>query len=192
MVNDVREAVAGSGIGVQLLRADGSYVDLGESPTDARPAAPIPIPAAGVRGQTISGSATFTDGRSYLYAATILRAANGSGPRAIVLSRPDQSRALALADLVRALPLVLLLSAVIGLPLVLVLARSVGGPLRRLADATADLPRGGHQPLPLEGPAEVRELTARFNAMAEELEVPARARRPCSPTSATTCERHSP
>lgn len=170
MVNDVREAVAGSGIGVQLLRADGSYVDLGESATDVRPAAPIQIPATGVRGQTISGSATFTDGRVYLYAATILRAANGSGPRAIVLSRPDQSRALALADLVRALPLVVLLSAVIGLPLVLVLARSVGGPLRRLADATADLPRGGHQPLPLEGPAEVRELTARFNAMAEELE----------------------
>jgi signal transduction histidine kinase len=51
-----------------------------------------------------------------------------------------------------------------------VLSRSVGGPLRRLADATADLPiRSGHDPLPLEGPSEVRELTARFNAMASEL-----------------------
>jgi signal transduction histidine kinase len=170
VVNEVREAVSGSGIGVHLLRADGSYSDLGEAPTDAQPAAPIPIAAAAVRGQTISGSATFTDGRTYLYAATILRPANGTGPRALVLSRPDQSRALALADLVRALPLVLLLSAVIGLPLVLVLARSVGGPLHRLAGATADLPKGEHRPLPLEGPAEVRELTARFNAMAEELE----------------------
>lgn len=170
VVNEVREAVTGSGIGVHLLRADGSYVDLGESASDARPAAPIPIPTAAVRGQTISGSATFTDGRTYLFAATILRPASGTGPRALVLSRPDQSRALALADLVRALPLVLLLSAAIGLPLVLILARSVGGPLRRLADATADLPRGDHQPLPLDGPSEVQELTARFNAMAEELE----------------------
>ena len=43
-------------------------------------------------------------------------------------------------------------------------------PLRRLADATADLPvRSGHDPLPLDGPSEVRELTARFNAMAGEL-----------------------
>lgn len=175
VVAEVREAVAGSGTDVHVLRADGTYVDLGDSPADARPASPIAIPAAAVRGQTVSGSATFSDGRQHLYAATILRPANASGPRAIVLSRLDQSRAQAIADLLRALPLVVLLSAIIGLPLVLVLARSVGGPLRRLAEATADLPRGAHQALPLEGPAEVRELTARFNAMADELEA-ARAR----------------
>lgn len=167
---ELREAVAGSGTEVHLLRADGSYVDLGESPSEARPEAPIAIPAAAVRGSTVSGGATFTDGRQHLYAATVLRPASATGPRAIVLSRVDQSRAQAIADLLRALPLVVLLSAIIGLPLVLFLARSVGGPLRRLAEATADLPRGDHHPLPIEGPAEVRELTARFNAMAEELE----------------------
>lgn len=175
IVAEVREAVAGSGTEVHLLRADGSYVDLGESPSDARPAAPIAIPADAVRGATVSGGAPFSDGRQHLYAATVLRPASATGPRAIVLSRLDQSRAQAIADLLRALPLVVLLSALIGLPLVVFLARSVGGPLRRLADATADLPRGDHQPLPIEGPTEVRELTARFNAMADELES-ARAR----------------
>jgi signal transduction histidine kinase len=68
-------------------------------------------------------------------------------------------------------PFVVLISAIVGLPLLLLLVRSVGGPLRRLAEATADLPQAErHRPLPLEGPAEVRELTDRFNAMAEELE----------------------
>ncbi len=170
LVSEVRDAVAGSGISVHVLRADGGYVDLGEVGGTAAPTGPIAIPAGTARGQTITGSATFTDGQAHLYAATVLRPVSVAGPRAVVLSLPDRSRAAAFADLVRTLPLVLLLSAIVGLPLVLVLSRSVGGPLRRLADATADLPaRAGDDPLPLEGPSEVRELTARFNAMAGEL-----------------------
>ena len=38
------------------------------------------------------------------------------------------------------------------------------------ADATADVPAAGAAPLPESGPAEVRELVARFNAMTAELE----------------------
>ena len=56
-----------------------------------------------------------------------------------------------------------------GAPIAYLLARSVTGPLRRLAAASADLPSGDPQPLPLEGPTEVRDLTDRFNAMAAEL-----------------------
>jgi signal transduction histidine kinase len=78
--------------------------------------------------------------------------------------------------MVRALPLMVIIGTVVGVPLTLLLVRSVDGPIRRLAAATADLPTGDrHRALPLEGPGEIRELTARFNAMAEELEV-ARAR----------------
>ena len=177
LVAEVRDAVAGNGIEVHLLRADGTYVDLRETPSSpVVPAATISIPIGAIRGQTLSGTIEFTDGQQHLYAATVLRPAAAAGPRAIVLSLPDRSRAAALKDLVGALPLVLIVSSVVGLPLVLLLVRSVGGPLRRLAEATADLPHGdAHRPLPLEGPAEVRELTARFNAMAEELEA-ARAR----------------
>jgi two-component system, OmpR family, sensor kinase len=170
LVSDVRDAVAGGEISVQVLRADGTYLDLGTTGGTAAPIGPIAIPAGAARGATISGSAPFTDGQTHLYAATVLRPAGAAGPRAVVLSLPDRSRAAALADLARTLPLVLLVSAIVGLPLVLILSRSVGGPLRRLADATADLPmHPGHDPLPLEGPTEVRELTARFNAMAAEL-----------------------
>jgi signal transduction histidine kinase len=170
LVSNVRDAVAGSDISVQVLRADGTYADLGTAGGTATPVGAIAIPASAIRGDTVTGAATFSDGQTHLYAVTVLRPLNVTGPRAVVLSRPDRSRAAAFADLVRALPLVLLLSAVVGLPLVLVLSRSVGGPLRRLADATANLPLGsGHDPLPLEGPSEVRELTARFNAMAGEL-----------------------
>jgi signal transduction histidine kinase len=170
LVGEVRDAVAGTDISVQVLRADGTYVDLGSAGGPATPAGSISIPAGAPRGATITGSAPFTDGSAHLYAVTVLRPLGVAGPRAIVLSSPDRSRAAAIADLVRTLPLVLLVSGVVGLPLVLLLSRSVGGPLRRLADATADLPvRSGHDPLPLDGPTEVRELTARFNAMAGEL-----------------------
>ena len=176
IVGEVREAVAGSGIEVHLLRGDGSYTDVGETPETLAPAGPIEIGPTAARGMTFTGTVSFTDGNPYLYAATVLRPEAGTGPRALVLSIRDRSRAQALGDMVRALPLMVIVGALIGLPLTLLLVRSVGGPLRRLADATADLPAGDrHQPRPLEGPTEVRELTARFNAMAEELEV-ARAR----------------
>jgi signal transduction histidine kinase len=170
IVAEIREAVAGTGTGVHLLRADGTYTDLGEVTGTAVPASPIAIPDDAVRGATVTGELEFTNGEPYLYAATVLRQAGGSGPRAIVLSQRDRSRAEAFGEMVRALPFVFLVGAIVGLPLVLLLVRSVGGPLRRLTAATADLPqRESHQPLPLEGPAEVRDLTDRFNAMAEEL-----------------------
>ena len=170
LVSQIRDAVADTDISVQVLRADGSYADLGAAGGSATPVGAIVIPAGSARGDTLTGSAPFTDGQAHLYAATVLRPISVAGPRAVVLSRPDRSRAAAFADLVRTLPFVVLLSAIVGLPLVLVLSRSVGGPLRRLSGATADLPvRAGHDPLPLEGPTEVRELTARFNAMAGEL-----------------------
>jgi signal transduction histidine kinase len=176
IVGEVREGVAGRGIEVHLLRADGSYTELDEAPGSAVPSRPIAIPSEAVRGHTLSGAMEFSDGNQHLFAATVLRPSNGTGPRAIVLSVQDRSRGQALGDMVKALPLMVVVGAGVGLPLTLLLVRSVGGPLRRLADATADLPTGeAYRPLPLEGPGEIRELTARFNAMAEELET-ARAR----------------
>jgi signal transduction histidine kinase len=172
IVGEVREAVAGQGIAVHLMRADGTYIDLEDPGASlAVPNGPLAIPGDAARGATVTGSIEFTDGDAHLYAATVLRQQGVAGPRAIVLSEPDRSRAAAFRNLVTVLPLVLIASAIVGLPLVALLARSVGGPLRRLAQATADLPQGQpHEPLPLEGPDEVRELTDRFNAMAQELE----------------------
>ena len=94
------------------------------------------------------------------------------GQVALVLTTPDRSAALALRDLLRVLPAVALVTALIAIPIAWLLSRSITRPLRRLADATAVVPAPG-TPTPTlvpEGPREVRELTHRFNAMTGELD----------------------
>lgn len=163
---DLRQQVVEDGVSVHLVTADGRVVDLGGDPL---PVDRFPIDPMAPRGRTFAGSLRFADGKDHLYAATTLRGPNAAGPRAIVLSQLDTSGAEAVRDLTRTLPAVVILVALAGAPIVVLLARSVTGPLRRLAAATADLPVAAGAPLPLDGPAEVRELTGRFNAMAAEL-----------------------
>jgi len=171
IVAEIRAGVTDSGITIHVLRANGRLVDLGDGGGGPEPVDAIAIPADSERGATVSGSAPYTDGKVHLYAATVLRSptATGPGPRALILSKVDSSAADALADVLRSLPIVVLVTLLVGIPLAVVLSRSVAGPLRRLAAATSDLPLTAGQPLPLEGPTEVRELTERFNAMAAEL-----------------------
>jgi two-component system OmpR family sensor kinase len=174
IVAEIRSGVAGSGTTIHVLRANGRLADLGDNGGGGpEPADAIVIPAESTRGQTISGSVPYTDGKRHLYAATVLRNPNaaGLGPRAIILSRVDQSGAEALQDVLRSLPIVILVTLIVGGPLAVVLSRSVAGPLRRLVSAASNLPLTAGEPLPLEGPPEVRELTDRFNAMAAELAV---------------------
>ena len=121
-----------------------------------------------VGGQT-SGSFRLQEG-PYLYVATGIRRAGAAGPKGIAVVAKDQAGALALADLGRTIPIVIGVILLIATPLALALSRSVTRPLRRIADATADIPVGRATALPLEGPLEVRELTGTFNAMAGELE----------------------
>jgi signal transduction histidine kinase len=170
VVTELRAGVAGRGVTIHVLRANGRLIELGDT-SGPEPTEAIVIPPDAVRGDTVSGSIPYTDGRTHLYAATVLRspAETGPGARAIVLSRVDESGAHALADVLRSLPIVVFVTLVIGVPLAVVLSRSVSGPLRRLAAATSDLPLTAGEPLPLEGPTEVRALTDRFNAMAAEL-----------------------
>ncbi len=163
---DLREQVVEDGVSVQLVTAEGRVVDLGGDPL---PVDRFPIDPTAPRGQTFTGSLRFADGKDHLYAATTLRGPNAAGPRAIVLFQLDTSGAEAVRDLTRTLPAVVILVALAGAPIAFLLARSVTGPLRRLAAATADLPVAAGAPLPLDGPAEVRQLTDRFNAMTMEL-----------------------
>jgi signal transduction histidine kinase len=121
-----------------------------------------------VDGQ-VSGSFRTGDGQ-FLYVATGVRRVGAGGLKGIAVVARDQSGALALADVGRTIPFVIGVVLLIATPLALVLSRSVTRPLRRVADATAAIPAGRLHPLPLEGPAEVRELTGTFNAMGAELE----------------------
>ena len=125
-----------------------------------------PGPTASAR--TAMGTTRTSDGKAFIY---IEANRDATGGRTIVFAVPDRSVELAMGDLGRALLIVVIVLLVVGIPIAWLLSRSLTGPMRRLARAAAELPAasGETQPLPLEGPTEVKALTDRFNAMAHEL-----------------------
>jgi two-component system sensor histidine kinase BaeS len=170
VVNQIRGEVAGSNVTIHLLAADGSVVDVGVP--DPAPSEAITIPDATKIGDTLTGVAAYADGQTHDYAALVLRGPKAAGPRAVLLSQVDRSGATALRDVGRSLPIVILVTILVGAPLAVLLSRSVARPLARLASRTEDLvdpAAGATSPLPLEGPREVRNLTERVNAVAAEL-----------------------
>jgi len=155
-------------IQVVVLTANGRVLGETDPQLDV---ARIEIDPALAPGEVVAGSLPDAAGTDFLYAATVLsRGGPATGSRAIVLATPDRSAAAAWRDVIRVLPVVILLALLLGAPIAWLLSRSITRPLRRLAAATADVPSQGAPPLPLEGPLEVRELTARFNAMTAELD----------------------
>jgi signal transduction histidine kinase len=163
-IADVADTLAARDIQVMVVGTDGRLRPLTGLPMGD----PIMTGDLAV-GATDSGRVDL-DGRPYLWVAAGIRRAAAAAPRALAFVTEDRSGAQALADVIRAIPAVLLVTLLIAAPLAWLLARSVTRPLRRLADAAASLPSSGHEPLPLEGPAEVRELTGTFNGMATELD----------------------
>jgi two-component system sensor histidine kinase BaeS len=163
-VLELRDQLAAREIDLMLIGADGRLRPIGGDALG-----PIVLERDVVPGAEVRGSVTLLTGR-YLYVATALRRVGASGPRAVAVLQADRSGALALADVARTIPVVILVVLLIAMPLAVVMARSVTRPLRALADATTDIPAGRAPALPLEGPKEVRELTGTFNAMAAELE----------------------
>jgi two-component system sensor histidine kinase BaeS len=142
----------------------------GETPVDV---GSIPLARDLSVGTSVGGTLSAADGTRVLYSATIVRRERVLiGPLALVLTAPDQSGALALRDLIRVLPAVALVTALIAIPIAWLLARSITRPLRRLADAASIVPTGGapSPPIEPEGPREIRDLTDRFNAMTVELD----------------------
>jgi HAMP domain-containing protein len=119
--------------------------------------------------KTFIDTLTTSDGKHFIFVEPSMDATGG---RTFVFAVPDRARAETAGDLIRILPMVLLVLFLVGAPVAYLLSRSLTGPMRRLAQAAADLPGGSgpHAPLPLEGPTEVRTLTERFNAMAYELD----------------------
>lgn len=164
-IADIRDNLAGTrGIDVMVVTVDGRLRPLAGLPVSD----PI-LPGALSAGETAHGRVDI-DGRPYLWVAAGIRRAAAAAPKALAFVTQDRSVGQALADVGRAIPVVLLVTLLITAPLAWLLSRSVTRPLRRLATAAASLPSAGHQALPLEGPAEVREVTGTFNAMAGELE----------------------
>lgn len=145
---------------------------LGAGPGDPDVAS-IRIDPSLAPGEVSAGTITGAAGTTLLYAATVI-ARPPAGPTAIILLTPDGAAAAAWRDVARVVPFVLLIALLVGTPIAWLLSRSITRPLRRLAAATAEVPTQGAPPLPLEGPREVRDLTARFNSMTDELQAAGR------------------
>jgi signal transduction histidine kinase len=168
VVLEVRDQLARQDMELVLIGADGRLRTIDAASAGAG-FGPVVVDRDLTAGEEKSGSVRLSDG-PYLYAATALPRIGAAGPRAVAVLQQDRSGAQALADVGRAIPIVIVAILLVALPLALAVSRSVTGPLRRLAGAAADIPAGRAQPLPLQGPVEVRELTGTFNAMAGELE----------------------
>jgi len=163
-VLEIRDRLAVRGIDVLLVGTDGSLRRLDGSVADGV----LKIGADTPVGDVTRGGLTIGEIR-HLYAATVLRT-RLPGARALAFVAADRSGAQALADLWRAIPAVLLVVGLVGGVLAWLVSRWVTRPLRRLAVATAGLPGGRSEPLPLSGPTEVRDLTGTFNAMSAQLD----------------------
>lgn len=155
------------GIAVTFRTADGRLVQIG---TDG-PAQPVDADPTSATGAISHGAAVDVQGRPLRYALVSIRPqATAGAARAVILSAPDVSTELAARDVIRTLPIVVVVLLVVGVPIGWLLWRSVARPLRALSDATATVPGGSATLVPVGGPTEVRELTDHFNRMTAELE----------------------
>jgi signal transduction histidine kinase len=155
-------------IELYIVGADGRLRPVDGGAVDAPAVGPVVIDRDVPVGEEVRGQLVI-DGDRYLYVASAVRRSGNAGPRAIAVVQRDRSGAQALIDVGWTFPIVLVVVLLVAAPLAYVLASSVTRPLRRLADATTEIPSGAAAVLPLEGPGEVRELMGTFNVMASEL-----------------------
>jgi signal transduction histidine kinase len=158
---------AGASIGTEdgfvvVQNPNGAILTLAGSPSS------VSMPPQPDRTKTHIDTLTTSDGQRYIY---VEPSPDVTGGRTFVFAVPDLAGREAVSDLIRILPIALLVLVLAAAPVAYLLSRSLTGPMRRLAQAAVDLPggSGAHASLPLEGPTEVRALTERFNAMADEL-----------------------
>jgi signal transduction histidine kinase len=153
------------GIDVYLANADGRMRTLTGTPVGSDP-----IDVGAARGDVRRGETTIDNARN-LYASMVLRPGRAAQamPTSVVFVTGDNSAAQAVADLAGAIPFAMLVAIIVGGPIAWLLARSVSSPLRRLSGATRSLASGTPEPLPVEGPTEVQQVTANFNSLAAEL-----------------------
>jgi len=189
----IRDQLAGLEIDVGLVTVGGRVVALAGDPPPV--GAVPPVPATG-RGTFADAVVAFGDGRARLATTMALGPLGAPAGRGLLLAAVDRSAAETLADLLHTVPFVVLVALLVGGPLGWLLVRSTVGPLQRLAAATATVARAGAgagvartappgvsppgpapgpEPIPPSGPAEVRDLTVRFNAMTAELDGARRA-----------------
>ena len=181
LLTQIRESILDSPQRAEVVayaeRLEAQHIDVYQAMADGRmrtlaggPIVTDPVDVGTARGDVRKGETTI-DNKRVLYASLVLRpgrVAQGL-PTSVVFVTAEDSGARAVADLAGAAPFAMLVVVVVGTPIAWLLASSVASPLRRLSAATRRLASGTHDALPIEGPTEVREVTANFNALAAEL-----------------------
>ncbi len=121
----------------------------------------------------ISGRFTDTDGAVYLYRAfpvTAIVRMKEAGADWLVMTVSPAGTMAALFDLFRPVLIAALIALVISIIIAILLARSIYNPIKKVTQAAAEMAAGKFaQELPLQGPAEVRELAASFNHMSSQV-----------------------
>ena len=179
VIAQIRDDVSSTAITVHLLAADGSVSDVGPCGSGTRGTHPDPSDDEGRRdADGLDAVRGRPDPR--------LRGARPARPeRGVGASDPAVERSIGPAPRPCRISAGRFRSSFssrssIGAPLAFVLSRSIARPLDRLARAHERAGRSRARrsaaPLPLAGPREVREATARVNALADELARDARPR----------------
>lgn len=121
----------------------------------------------------INGSFNDADGRVYLYHAfpvSNIVKIKETGADWLVLTTSTSGTVTLLAELARPILLATLMALILSIIIALLLARSIYTPVRRVTQAASEMARGKYeQEVPVEGPAEVRELAASFNDMSKQV-----------------------
>jgi len=123
--------------------------------------------------RSINGRFADKDGGVYLYRAfpigNIIKIRETGADWLVVTTSPAGTATL-LADLARPILFAALIALIVSIIIALLLARSFYIPVRRVTQAASEMAKGKYnQEVPVEGPAEVRELAASFNDMSRQV-----------------------
>src|SRR5882672_3969428 len=119
----IRSALTDQELLAYVVTVDGRIVGLDGAPS---PPSGTFVVDPGGRSATNHGTAVLPDGKTYAYGAIVLRPNAAVGARALVIATMDRSVRDAMADLLAAIPAVVLVTLLVGGPLAWLVARSVG------------------------------------------------------------------
>jgi two-component system OmpR family sensor kinase len=123
--------------------------------------------------RSINGSFTDKYGGVYLYRAfpvnNIVKIRETGADWLVMTTSPAGTMSM-LSDLARPILFAALIALILSVVIALLMARSVYTPIRRVTQAASEMARGKfEQQVPVEGPAEVRELASSFNDMSKQV-----------------------
>ena len=123
--------------------------------------------------RAVNGRFTDVSGAVYLYRAfsvTNIVKIRETGADWLVMTASPAGTMAALFDLFKPVLFAALIALILSIIVALMLARSIYNPIRKVTQAAGEMAAGKYaQQVPVQGPAEVRDLAASFNAMSQQV-----------------------